>query len=190
MAQRKRSSARSASRKAANGRRGSAWRAAPRKPDAVAMLRDDHDRVRQMFDRFERTRGEAQRERLATAICDELTLHTQLEEQLFYPAAREAIDDDDLMNEADVEHASAKDLIDQIRSSSASDPRYDALVKVLGEYVKHHIEEEERQMFKQARAAELDLRSLGDEMRDRKEKLKGGGEGITSRITSLLGGDR
>jgi hypothetical protein len=94
------------------------------------------------------------------------------------------------MNEADVEHSSAKDLIDQIRSSSASDPRYDALVTVLGEYVKHHIEEEQSEMFKRARTAELDLRSLGDEMRDRKRELKRGGEGITGRITSLLGGDR
>jgi hemerythrin superfamily protein len=187
MAQRKRSSARSASRKAANGRRGSARRAATRKPNALAMLREDHERVGGMFERFERTRGGAQKERLATTICDELTIHTQLEEQVFYPAVREAIDDDDLMNEADVEHASAKDLIKQIRSSSASDPRYDAMVTVLGEYVKHHIDEEQSEMFKKARAADLDLGLLGDEMREAKRRLKGG---LTGRITSLLGGDR
>lgn len=190
MAQRKRSATRSATRKAANGRRASTRRPKARRPDAISMLKEDHARVRQMFDRYERTRGDAQKERLATMICDELTVHTQLEEQLFYPAVREAIDDDDLMNEADVEHASAKDLIDQIRASGASDPRYDALVTVLGEYVKHHVGEEESDMFKQVRAADLDLSALGEEMKERKRMLAGGrGEGITGRITSLLSGN-
>jgi hypothetical protein len=153
------------------------------------MLKDDHARVAELLDRYERTRGDVQKERTATMICDELTVHAQLEEQLFYPAIREAIDDDDLMNEADVEHASVKDLIDKIRASRPSDPRYDALVTVLGEYVRHHVGEEEREMFKEARAADLDLRALGEEMRKPKRALgPGGGEGLTGRISSLLGG--
>lgn len=190
MAQRKRSATRSVSRKAANGRRASSRRPRTRKPDAISLLKEDHAKVRQLFDRFERTRGESEKERLAKTICDELTVHTQLEEQLFYPAAREAIEDEDLMNEAEVEHQSAKDLIDQIRASSPSDPRYDALVTVLGEYVKHHIGEEEGEMFKQVRSSELDLTQLGEQMKERKRMLAQGGEGLTGRIGSLLGGNK
>jgi hemerythrin-like domain-containing protein len=153
------------------------------------MLKEDHDRVKEMFDRFERTRGEA-KERLASKICDELTLHTQLEEQLFYPAAREAIGDEDLMNEAEVEHQSAKELIRQIRASSSSDPRYDAMVTVLGEYVKHHIKEEEGEMFKKVRASDLDRSALGEQMKQRKQEIttgEGEGQGMTGRIASMLG---
>ena len=191
MPQRKRSATRSVSRKAANGRRASSRRPTrSRKPDAISLLKEDHAKVRQLFDRFERTRGESEKERLAKTICDELTVHTQLEEQLFYPAVREAIEHEDLVNEAEVEHQSAKDLIDQIRASSPSDPRYDALVTVLGEYVKHHIGEEEGEMFKQVRASELDLTALGEEMKERKRALAQGGEGITGRISSLLGSNQ
>jgi hemerythrin superfamily protein len=187
MPQRKRSATRSATRKAANGRRASSRRPRARKPDAISLLKEDHARVRRLFDRFERTRGESEKERLAKMICDDLTLHTQLEEQTFYPAVREAIDEEDLVNEAEVEHQAAKDLIDQIRASSPTDPRYDALVTVLGEYVKHHVGEEEGEMFKQVRASELDLTALGEQMKERKRTLQSGGEGITGRITSMLG---
>jgi hypothetical protein len=181
-----RSSRKTASRRSASARR--TRRAAPRKPDAIRLLKEDHQRVQDMFDRFERTRGDAQKERLAGTICEELKLHAQLEEELFYPAAREAIDDDDLMNEADVEHASAKDLIAQIEGSSPSDPRYDALVTVLGEYVKHHVKEEEGEMFKKVRAADLDLTGLGERMLERKAALTGEtGKGLTGRVATLFG---
>jgi len=187
MAQRKTARGRRSTRKAANGRRRTSRRSpSARKPDALRLLKDDHERVQKMFERFERTRGDSQKEQLATAICDELTVHAQLEEQLFYPALRDAIEDDDLVNEAEVEHSTAKDLIDQIRASSPRDPRYDALVSVLGEYVKHHIQEEEREIFKQARASELDLVALGEQLKERKGMLAGG-EGLTGRIASFLG---
>jgi hemerythrin superfamily protein len=184
MAQRKSSSRRTARRKTA--RRKTARRT---NGDAIALLKDDHQRVKGMFERFERTRGDAQKERLAGQICDELKVHAQIEEEIFYPAVREAIDDDDLMNEAQVEHNSAKELIAQIEASSPSDERYDALVKVLGEYVLHHVKEEEREMFKQARGAELDLADLGEQLRERKRVLVSGSpaERVVGRIASAVG---
>jgi hemerythrin superfamily protein len=139
-----------------------------------------------MFERYERTRGDA-RERLVSRICDELTLHARLEEEVFYPAVREAIGDGELLNEAEVEHASAKDLIRQIETRTASDPRYNALVTVLGEYVMHHVKEEEGEMFKKVRASGLDLETLGEAMLQRKQALAGERPGMTGRIASLLG---
>jgi hemerythrin superfamily protein len=153
--------------------RSSARKRTQSKPDAVQLLKDDHRKVGAMFDRYERTRGSDQKQRLASTICEELKVHTTIEEEIFYPAVREAIGDDDLMNEALVEHASAKDLIGQIEGSSPSDENYDALVKVLGEYIKHHVKEEESDMFKQARQSELDLGALGERMMEHKRELTG-----------------
>jgi hypothetical protein len=134
------------------------------------MLKEDHQRVTAMFDRFERSRG-AGKERLAKTICDELKVHAKLEEEIFYPAVREAIDDAELMDEAEVEHASAKALIGQIEASSASSDKFAAMVVVLGEYIKHHVKEEEGDMFKQVRRSGLDLAALGEEMQARKREL-------------------
>jgi hemerythrin superfamily protein len=187
MAQRKSSSRRNPRRKTASRR--TARRSTSTRSDAISLLKDDHQRVRSMFERFERTRGDAQKERLAGQICDELKVHAQIEEEIFYPAVREAIEDDDLMNEAQVEHNSAKELIAQIEASSPSDERYDALVKVLGEYVLHHVKEEEREMFKQARGAEVDLADLGEQLKERKRVLTSGsaGERIAGRLASAIG---
>jgi len=186
MAQRKTAIRRTARRKTASRRTS---RRPASKGDAIALLKDDHQRVKAMFERFERTRGDAQKERLAGQICDELKVHAQIEEEIFYPAVREAIDDEDLMNEAQVEHDSAKELIAQIEAGTASDDRYDALVKVLGEYVMHHVKEEEREMFKQARAADLDLAEIGEQLRERKRVLVSGSpaERIVGRIASAIG---
>jgi hemerythrin superfamily protein len=111
------------------------------------------------------------KEELAAKICGELTVHAQLEEEIFYPAVREAIDEDKLMNEAMIEHASAKDLITQIQSMKASDPMFDATVTVLGEYINHHIKEEQNEIFPKTQKAGMDLEALGEEIKQRKEVL-------------------
>ena len=101
----------------------------------------------------------------------------EVEEEIFYPAVRAAIDDDDLMNEAEVEHASAKDLIAQLQEMASSDPMYQAKVTVLGEYIEHHVKEEESEMFSKAKKAKMDLDALGEQMTERKEELMGAIEG-------------
>ena len=144
------------------------------KNDAIKLLMEDHAKVQKMFKEFAKLckkNDDEGKEEVATQICKELTIHAQLEEEIFYPAAREAIDDDDLMNEAMVEHASAKDLITQIQSMNVSDPMYDALVTVLGEYVNHHIEEEQNELFPKVQKSEMDLEEIGAEIAERKEAL-------------------
>lgn len=143
------------------------------KNDAIKLLTDDHNKVKKMFKEFEKLhkKHEEGREELAQQICKELTIHAQLEEEIFYPAAREAIEDDHLMNEAAVEHQAAKDLIEKIQSMNSSDPMYDALVRVLGEYVNHHIEEEQNEIFPKVEKAKMDLEEIGSEIEERKEAL-------------------
>ena len=146
--------------------------------DACDLLDADHKKVQKMFKDYEelsgsRARTAAQKKMdLARQICMELTVHTQIEEEIFYPACREAIKDTDLLDEATVEHQSAKELIAQIEQGDASDEMFDAKVKVLGEYVNHHIKEEKNELFPKARAArKLDLVAMRDEMEARKEEL-------------------
>ncbi len=144
------------------------------KNNAIKLLTEDHNKVKKMFKEFEKLSKKndtAGKEELATQICKELSVHAQLEEEIFYPAVREAIDEDDLMNEAMVEHASAKDLIAQIQSMAASDAMYDAVVTVLGEYINHHVEEEQNEMFPKVEKSDIDLDELGLEMVQRKEAL-------------------
>ena len=143
------------------------------KNHAIKLLTDDHSKVKKMFKEFEKLhkKHEEGKEELAQQICKELTIHAQLEEEIFYPAAREAIDDDHLMNEAAVEHQAAKDLIAKIQSMNSSDPTYDALVTVLGEYVNHHIEEEQSEIFPKVEKAKMDLEEIGAEIAERKEAL-------------------
>jgi hemerythrin superfamily protein len=144
------------------------------KPDAIALLKDDHKRVKKLFKDFEKIKDKAEateKEALVTQICTELTIHTQIEEEIFYPAVRKAIDESDLLDEAEVEHASAKDLIKQLQGMSVSEPLYDAKVKVLGEYVDHHVQEEQDEMFKKAKKAKVDMEKLGKKMATRKRAL-------------------
>lgn len=151
-------------------------RSASKSPnDAIAMLKADHDKVKKMFKDFKHLHEQDstdQAEQLAKQICNELTVHATLEEEIFYPEVRGAIEDDDLLDEAEVEHASAKDLIAQIESMSASDDKYAAKVIVLGEYINHHIKEEQGEMFPKARKAKVDLAELGERMLARKQELK------------------
>ena len=138
--------------------------------DAIAMLKADHRKVEELFAKFEETNGKATKQRLAEEICLELKVHTAIEEEIFYPACRGKIEDD-LVNEAYVEHDSAKLLINEIEAGGADEEFYDAKVKVLSEMIEHHVEEEEKRsegMFSQARAAGLDMDALADAMRARK----------------------
>jgi len=146
--------------------------------DACDLLDADHKKVQKMFKEYEeltgsRARSASQKKmELARQICMELTVHTQIEEEIFYPACREAIKDTDLLDEATVEHQSAKELIAQIEEAGEADEMFDAKVKVLGEYVNHHIKEEKNELFPKARSArKLDLMALRDEMEARKEEL-------------------
>ena len=144
------------------------------KTDATALLERDHADVK-LFKQYEKladTEADgAEREALATQICQMLTVHATVEEEIFYPAARAAEVEADLLDEAEVEHASAKDLIAQIQSMSPDDDLYDAKVKVLGEYIDHHVQEEENEMFPKCRRADMDLAGLAEQLAERKSEL-------------------
>jgi len=144
--------------------------------DALELLDADHQLVHQLFQQYRELAAhdapDARRKALAEQICMELTIHAKLEEELFYPPVREAIRDDDLMDEAEVEHASAKDLIVQILSMDPHEELYDAKVTVLGEYIDHHVREEREDMFVKARRSGIDLRKLGERLRIRKRELQ------------------
>jgi hypothetical protein len=141
--------------------------------DAIALLKADHRKVEDLFEQFESAKGDGAKRKLAEQICMELTIHTQIEEDIFYPACEGKVEED-LIKEAYVEHDSAKVLIAQIEAGGPDDDFYEAKVKVLSEEVEHHIEEEEKRvegMFSQARKAGLDMDALGQQMADEKERL-------------------
>jgi hemerythrin superfamily protein len=151
-----------------------------REKDACDLLDADHKAVKKMFKEYEelagsRARGAAQKKmELARQICHELTAHAQIEEEIFYPALREVLKDTDMLAEAEVEHQSAKDLIAQIEGMAEPDEMFDAKVKVLGEYIDHHVKEERGEIFPKARSArKLDLVAMREEMASRKEELMG-----------------
>lgn len=145
-----------------------------RSQDAIALLKDDHRKVEGLFEQFEKARGDGRKEKLALEICKELTIHTIIEEEIFYPAL-EGKADEDLLKESLVEHDAAKVLIAEIEAGEPSDDFYDAKVKVLKEEIEHHVEEEERPkegLFAQARQADVDLKALGGRLAKRKEALQ------------------
>lgn len=143
--------------------------------DALDLLRADHDRVRDLFREFDQLKGsdedDERKSELVDEICYELTLHTMIEEEIFYPAVRAATDDSDLMDEADIEHAGARELIGQLEVMYPGDDHFDATVTVLGEEVTHHIEKEESAIFAAARHGGIDLNALGEQLAARKEEL-------------------
>jgi hemerythrin superfamily protein len=146
--------------------------------DAIELLKADHKAVKALFKKFAalKSDGDAENEEkksVVQKICDALTVHTAIEEEIFYPAVRKAIADADLMDEALVEHAGAKELISQLESMEADDDLFDAKVTVLGEQIDHHVQEEEGEMFPKAKKAKVDLEALGAAMTARKEELSG-----------------
>ena len=141
--------------------------------DAIALLKADHRKVEDLFGEFEKAERGTRKRKLAEDICLELTVHTKIEEEIFYPACEGHVDAD-LLKEAYVEHDGAKVLIAEIEAGGPGDEFYDAKVKVLSEQIKHHVKEEEgwlQGMFSQARRAGLDMDALGTKMKARKEKL-------------------
>ncbi len=144
-------------------------------PDALALLANDHQEVAKLFKAYEKlVKDDAEgdeRQEIAQQICEMLSVHAEIEEEIFYPTLRGALDTDDLLDEAEVEHATVKDLVGQIESMDPDDDLYDAKVTVLGEYVTHHVKEEESEIFPKARKAKLDLVQMGAELQSRKDEL-------------------
>jgi hemerythrin-like domain-containing protein len=145
--------------------------------DVLALLVEDHNKVKKLFDQFEKMKKEDEqddeaKQMIVETACAELTIHAQVEEEIFYPAMRESLDDADLLDEAEVEHASAKQLISELSAMQPGDELYDAKFTVLGEYVKHHIEEEEKELFPKAKKEKAALEGLAEEISQRKMELR------------------
>jgi hemerythrin superfamily protein len=142
-------------------------------PDAIALLKADHKKVKTWFEQFEKTRSDKVKQQLATDICKALTVHTEIEEEMFYPAFLAATKDKDTHHEAVIEHDGAKKLIADIKQSSPADDYFDSKVHVLSEMIKHHVKEEEQPkgMFAEAKKSKMDLKALGVQMFERKSEL-------------------
>jgi hemerythrin superfamily protein len=145
--------------------------------NALEFLKHKHDEVDEMFSRFEEIKDngdDAQKEELVARICEALTIHAQIEETIFYPAARRAVQEQgqELLNEAAVEHQTLKDIVGRLEMAPTSDPLYDAGVKVLSEYTKHHVREEENELFPKVRQTDLDLQALGQQLAQRQQELE------------------
>jgi len=147
-------------------------RTARRDPLAIALLKKDHREVEGMFDEYEQLEGDAEKLALFNKIALALKVHTQIEEEILYPEERGEVDDD-LLDEAYVEHDGAKKLIAEIEAMKPDEAFYDAKVKVLGEYIKHHVKEEEQPggLFSQAKKGDEDLEAMGERLKLRKEEL-------------------
>ncbi|MEO8418528.1 MAG: hemerythrin domain-containing protein [Methylophilaceae bacterium] len=139
--------------------------------DAIALLTADHKLVSKLFDDYEEASTKAMKKKLVKQICMELSVHAQVEEEIFYPAVKNALQDHDLVPEATVEHASMKSLIAQVEGKEPDGEMYDAKIKVLSEYVKHHVKEEQNEMFPKAKATKLDMVEIGEQITARKQDL-------------------
>ncbi len=149
--------------------------------DAIALLKADHRQVERWFGEFEDARSDDRKRELAENICEALRTHSTIEEEIFYPAFLEATDETDIHHEAEIEHAGAKHLIDEIESAGPEDDHFEARISVLKEMIRHHVNEEERRggMFSKAQSSSMDLRALGEGLKQRKLELMGeGGEGL------------
>ncbi len=140
-------------------------------PDAIQLLKKDHADVTALFTRFEDASDRDEKVEIAGEICRKLTIHALCEEELLYPAAHETLDDD-LVYEAEVEHQCARDLIARIEDADPDDGNFDAMVKVLCEYVRHHVKEEEGEMFPQLKRSDVDLAALGVALAERRTELE------------------
>ena len=170
MATAKKTAAKKAPAKKTPARKAPAKKSAAPK-DAIALLRADHKVVSDLFEQFEKTWSDARKAAIVAQICKELTVHTEIEEEIFYPAVKAALKDHELIPEANVEHASVKDLIAQVEGKTPDGEMYDARVKVMGEFVKHHVKEEQNEMFPKAKKTKVDMIALGEQMAARKQEL-------------------
>jgi hemerythrin superfamily protein len=143
----------------------------PAHKEATALLRADHKLVSDLFEEYEKSRSATKKKELVAQICKELTVHAQVEEEIFYPAVQAALKDHELIPEATVEHATLKDLIAQVEGLEPDGDLFDAKIKVMSEYVKHHVKEEQNEIFPKARATSLDMTELGDQITARKQEL-------------------
>ena len=142
--------------------------------DAIALLKADHREVKGLLEQFQKSRSESKQAQLSEQICSALEVHSEIEEEIFYPATREALKKNgDLIDEAEVEHTSVKELIDKIKGGQPGDPMWEAQVKVLGEYVNHHVKEEEGEIFPKVKKTSLDLQAIGEQLAQRKAELQG-----------------
>jgi hemerythrin superfamily protein len=159
---------------ASKSRSSSRARSRSKRADAIALLKADHRQVEAWFSQFAKSKSTQKKQQLATSICDALTVHTTIEEEIFYPAFIDATGDKDTHHEAVVEHAGAKNLIAEIQAMSAADDYYDAKMTVLSEMIKHHVKEEEQPggMFAEAKQSDMDLQVLGEQLLARKQELQ------------------
>jgi hemerythrin superfamily protein len=143
--------------------------------DAIALLKEDHKKVKGIFEEFEKAKSDDKKHQLVEEALKELEIHTVIEEEIFYPKVREALGEDgeDILNESEEEHRVAKTLVEDLKENHESDEHYEAKFIVLAENVRHHIKEEEEELFPDVRDAEIDLKEIGEELMARKEELKG-----------------
>jgi hemerythrin-like domain-containing protein len=141
--------------------------------DAAKLLTEDHRKVQKMFQEFKKLGDDdtEEKEELVRTACTELTIHAMIEEEIFYPALRGEIKDSSLLDEANVEHTVAKQLIGELEEMTPDEELYDAKFTVLGEYVNHHIAEEEKELFPQAKRAKVDMQAIGQQLDKRKQEL-------------------
>jgi len=146
-------------------------KAAPKPVEAIALLRADHKAVDALFAEYDKARAPSKKKQLVSKICTELSVHAQVEEEIFYPAVKKALKDKELVPEAIVEQATMKDLIAQVEGKEPDGEMFDAKIKVLSEYVKHHVKEEHTEMFPKAKGTKLDMVELGGRIAERKKVL-------------------